>query len=191
MFDRLDFLNNAINVARLIIASKVKPGDTVVDATMGNGKDTIFLAEMVGEEGKVFAFDIQKEALAKTADLLGTSEIKARVDIIKDSHEKMPEYINRQINCVLFNLGYLPGGDKTITTQAETTAKAIENILPHIAQYGVILLVVYQGHDEGKRERLLVEKVANRLDSKEYNSFIFEPLNQAHNPPILIGIEKR
>lgn len=191
MFDRSDFLNNAVNVARMIISHKVSAGDVVVDATMGNGNDTLFLAELVGAHGKVYGFDIQQLAVDNTIELLKEHKCLKQVKIIHAGHEQMDEYIDQKVKLVLFNLGYLPGADKEITTRPDTSLPAIEKALSLLDDHGLVLLVIYHGHEDGRLEKIIIEDFAKKLFQKEYNVFSYDLINQANNPPILIGIEKR
>ena len=124
----------------------------VVDATAGNGNDTLFLAEHVGENGHVYAFDIQQAALDATAERLG--ELTDRVSLIWDSHDNINQYVNRQIGGAVFNLGYLPHSDDlSIVTKPETTIKAIHTILGMLKKGGIICVSVYDGHEGGAKER--------------------------------------
>lgn len=191
MFDRPDFLNNAVSVSRMVMSHKISEGDIVVDATMGNGNDTLFLAQQVGEKGKVYAFDVQAVALENTTKLLEDRVLLDRVELIHDSHEKMDEYIKEKVKLVLFNLGYLPGVNKDITTRPDTTLPAISKALQLLDDYGLVVLVVYHGHKNGMMEKIAIEHFARDLFQKDYNVFNFELINQANNPPLLIGIEKR
>ena len=110
--------------ARHLLGETIIPGETVVDATAGNGNDTQFLAEHVGENGHVFAFDIQQAALDSTAARLG--ELNERVTLILDSHDNVEQYVDGQIGGAVFNLGYLPHSeDLSIVTKPDSTIKAI------------------------------------------------------------------
>ena len=128
------------------------PGETVVDATAGNGNDTLFLAELVGENGHVYAFDIQQAALDSTAKRLG--ELNERVSLILDSHENVEKYVNGQIGGAVFNLGYLPHSeDLSIVTKPDSTIKAIHTMLGMLKKGGIIAVSVYDGHEGGAEER--------------------------------------
>ena len=118
-----------VDLVKSIVAGVVSEGDTVVDATVGNGNDTLFLARLVGEKGKVYGFDIQQEAINNTGELLKDLGLQNRVNLICDGHENMDKYITGDVKAVIFNLGYLPGGNRGITTLPNTTLSAVESPL--------------------------------------------------------------
>ena len=190
LFNRSDFLNNAMNVARMIASHCVAEGDTAVDATAGNGHDTLMLARLVGEAGRVVAFDVQGSAVEKTWALLATHGLSDRVTLVTDSHTQMGKHVTGPVSCVMFNLGFLPGSDKTCTTKAESTLAASTVALSLLALRGCVLWVVYPGHDGGGEERALSKFVAD-LDPKEFNLFSWRPMNQTGHPPFLLGAQKR
>ena len=190
LFNRPDFLNNAMNVARLIAAHCVAEGDTAVDATAGNGHDTVMLARAVGETGRVWAFDVQQEALDATWARCAAAAVDGRVELVSDSHAQMERHVPQGVACVVFNLGYLPGGDKSCVTQAASTLKASEAALRLLKVGGSVLWVAYPGHDGGSEERALAQWVKT-LDQKVYNVFVWRPLNQAGDPPVLFGAQRR
>ena len=147
-------------------ASKILfPGAVAVDATMGNGFDTLFLCRKVGKEGRVYAFDIQDTALKETEALLKKAEIGSVARLIRDGHENMALYVKEEIQCVLFNLGYLPKGDHRIVTQKETTVKALETAVSLLAPGGAVFLALYWGHPGGEEEKSAVESFAQDLPS--------------------------
>lgn len=185
-----NYFTNSLNLAKMIAKDIVKKGSRVVDATMGNGNDTLFLSELVGEMGYVYAFDIQDEALKSTEKRLeeaGFSNYK----LICDGHENMETYIEGQVDFIMFNLGYLPKSSHEITTKAETTVVAVEKALKLLKKGGIIALVIYHGHEEGKREKVELESYLASLSQKEFTVFKSSFINQINNPPILIAIERR
>ena len=139
----------------------IKTGDTVADFTMGNGHDTLWLSRTVGEKGHVYAFDIQQQALDSTAKLLEQENAPKNYTLIKDSHANALLHIKGKIKAGMFNLGYLPGGDKSITTLRESTLKAVDAAIELLDADGIILIAVYPGHDEGSIEGdMLFEKLS-------------------------------
>lgn len=92
------------------IKNHVKEGEICVDATAGNGNDTLLLAELVGKTGKVYAFDIQEQALQKTRERLEEKDLEERVELVLKSHTEMGKRIREEVSCIVFNFGYLPGG---------------------------------------------------------------------------------
>ena len=122
-------LTKITDINKLYLEKVINKGDIVVDATMGNGYDTKYLAEKVGEEGFVYSFDIQETALKSTKKRLDKENLSDRVKLILDGHENMDKYVEGEVSCVLFNLGYLPRADHNIITKPETTIKAIKHSL--------------------------------------------------------------
>jgi predicted methyltransferase len=165
-------------------------GDTVVDATMGNGKDTEFLARLVGDEGKVYAFDIQREAIDNTRKRLEQQGFLNRCVLIHDSHEKIKQYVPNRVKAVMFNLGYRPGGDHSICTRGETTMKAIYAALDVLEVHGLIIIVIYHGGDTGFEERDYLLKHLSELESKTAAVMVTSFVNLPNHPPILACIEK-
>ena len=115
-----------LDLQKHFILTHLKEGDVAVDFTMGNGHDTEFLSKTVGEAGHVYAFDIQEAALISTAKNLESAGCFKNYTLIHDSHHNVKNYVDRPIKAGMFNLGYLPGGDKSITTMRATTLPAIE-----------------------------------------------------------------
>ena len=181
--------------AKSLLDRAVKPGDTVVDATVGNGHDSVFLAGLVGQTGKVFGFDIQEEAIAATKERLTEYGLSKWVTLFHAGHEqlsdKIPTNDHGKIKGAIFNLGYLPGSDKTIVTRAETTIAAIKQLLEMMAQEGIIVLVIYYGHEEGAVERDLLLQYCQQLDQKKAHVLQYQFINQQNNPPFIVAIEKR
>ncbi|TCK97982.1 putative rRNA methylase [Natranaerovirga hydrolytica] len=167
-----------------IIKENIGVGDVVVDATMGNGNDTHFLAQLVGKEGQVYSFDIQEEAIKSTKNKLLQTALDQQVLLIKDSHANMKAYIKEPVKAYMYNLGYLPNGDKNIITQKETTLFSIKEALDLLAPNGVISILSYYGHKGGLEEKEGLEALINNLDSKKYNGIAIETRNK-RNCPIL------
>jgi predicted methyltransferase len=145
-----------VQQAHLAVAAVVESGDTVIDATVGNGHDTLFLAQQVGYSGKVYGFDIQEAALDNAYQRLQLAGQAAQVSLYHAGHEVMamllPESAAGRVKAVMFNLGYLPGGDKQRITAATTTLAALQAALSLLAPGGVISLLAYTGHPGGREE---------------------------------------
>lgn len=184
------YLNNVVNIGKEIIRNKVVKGNIVIDGTVGNGNDTILLAELVGKEGKVYGFDIQKEALNITKLKLIEKNLSERVYLINDGHENIDKYITEEVDLVVFNLGYLPGGNHEIVTKEKTTIKALEKSLNLLKENGLLLVTTYLGHDEGKKEDTRIKLFFSSLNQKQFNVLKFEFINQINNPPTLYCVEK-
>ena len=173
------------DIAHTFLEKHIKPGDTVVDATCGNGHDTLFLASLVGSNGKVHAYDIQEQAIINSKEL--TKDFN---NII--FHQISHEFIDlEKIDAVIFNLGYLPSGDKSITTLETSTKNAILNLIDKFENNKkmMILIVVYPGHSEGIKESIWLDEYLMNMDSS-YMTSKYQPLNQKNAPYILI-IEKK
>lgn len=182
-------LHRVLPFAKRLMAETVLPGETVVDATAGNGNDTLFLAEQVGEAGHVFAFDIQQAALDATRERLG--DLNLRVSLILDSHSNVSEYVEGPIGGAMFNLGYLPySEDLSVITKPETTIQAIHHLLGMLKKGGIIAVSVYDGHEGGKEERDALLSYVKTLHQADVHVIRYELLNQRNNPPFLVAFEK-
>jgi len=184
----------ALAASHHFIRQAVKPGDVAVDATVGNGHDTCLLAELVGPAGRVYGFDIQPLALSRAAERLAEKGLSGRVQLCPAGHERLKEHLPEEcrgnVRAVMFNLGYLPGSDKTVKTKAETTVSALAAALDVLAPGGIITVVIYTGHPEGKTEQEAVYEWASRLDQRHVQVAVYQFLNQVGNPPSLLVIEK-
>lgn len=188
---RAKFLNKVTEVNKVFIDKIVNPGDTVIDATMGNGYDTLYLAKLVGNTGKVYAFDVQEEALKSTKKKVERDNLQCYVELILDGHENMDKYVKEEVSCVLFNLGYLPRAKHNIITKPETTLQALEKSLNLLKPNGVISVAIYTGHEGGMDEKNEVCQYLNNLDQNYYNVLHMNFPNQVNNPPELILVEKK
>jgi len=156
------------NLAQWWVEKYVRKGNLVIDATVGNGHDTLFLARLVGPTGKVVGFDIQEEAIAATRRRLHEERVLEHVCLFHESHgslEKRLEALGhpQKPQAIMFNLGYLPGGNKAITTRADETIEALGGALASLAVGGVLSVVLYPGHSEGQREAAAVSAWAASL----------------------------
>ncbi len=182
-------LINALELSHAYASRAVRPGDTVVDATAGKGRDTVFLSELTGENGQVYAFDIQKEAVDATEKLLNEKGIR-NVIIINDSHEAIDDHVKPGISCVMFNLGFLPGFDHIIQTKGDSTVAAIEKSMKLLAPGGIVTIAVYHGKDTGYDERDRVLEFCKDIDQERFTVMQASFPNQKNDPPIFICIEK-
>ena len=174
--------------AKEILLERMGEDGTFVDFTMGNGHDTLYFAQYL-TKGHVYAFDIQAQAVENTRRLLEEYGVLDRVTLIHDSHSNVDQYVTEQIDAGVFNLGYLPGGDKTVTTLSDTTLQALEKAVNMLKTGGVIVVVIYPGHDEGTKEAKLVEEFCSKLDKHTYNTYKYHLLNKK-NPPYIVAAEK-
>lgn len=186
-------LQRILDYAHHLLNQSVSKGDCVVDGTAGNGHDTLFLSKMVGTNGRVLSFDIQDQAMQKTSDLLVQHQVE-NVTLIHDSHEHVRSYLPdnfTEFGGAIFNLGYLPGSDKSIITEPQPTISAVQEILARLKKNGIIVMVVYHGHAGGEEEKIALLKYTAKLDQKQYSVLQYGFINQANNPPFILAIEKK
>lgn len=175
-----------IELAHEFLCEVIKLEDTVVDATMGNGNDTAFLAKL---SAHVFAFDVQEAAITATKKLLSAQNLSAQ--LILDGHENVKKYVKNPVKAAIFNLGYLPRTDKTVITHAETTIKALSDLTEMLDENGRIAVMIYYKHDGGNDEKNAVLAWAEQLDQKKYQAARYNIVNEAYEPPILLLIERK
>jgi ubiquinone/menaquinone biosynthesis C-methylase UbiE len=183
-------LDSMVSLVHQHIAAVVPKGGRAVDATAGNGQDTLFLARLVGPAGRVWAFDIQPAALARTQRLLLDEGVSGRVHLVPAGHEELDRHLDGPVDAVMFNLGYLPGGNRKVTTRAETTATALRRALAVLRLGGRASLVCYPGHPEGARETAAVEDLCAALPPRFFAVVSFRVVNRQGQPPLAIIIEK-
>ena len=184
-------LKSARYLAREVILRAVEPGDTVVDATMGNGHDTQMLCETVGPEGRVWAFDVQAQAVEETRNRLRAQGLDGRAELILSGHEHMAAYVTGQVKAGMVNLGRLPGGDDAVTTRWETTGTARESALGLLAPMVVLGMGAYPGHAEGEREKQELTAFLGGLDNRRYNVLHQRFLNAGPGAPECFVIQKQ
>lgn len=173
-----------------LIGRHIRVGGVCADFTMGNGHDTLWLSKAVGENGRVYAFDVQQQALNSTAALLEKENAPHNVELILDSHHRAAAYIKEKICVGMFNLGWLPGGDKRITTLRETTLPAVQTAVALLEDGGGILLAVYPGHEEGRLEGELLTQYLSTLDRKRICCSKLQIVNSEQSPFFFL-IEKK
>lgn len=184
-------LKSARHWAQEIITEALQEGGTAVDATMGNGHDTLWLCNLAGESGHVFAFDVQPEALESTRARLEENGVADRATLIHAGHQHMADYVKEPVDAILFNLGWLPGVAHAVTTRTETTLAAVEAAVGLLKPGGVMTVCVYPGHEEGKRELAALLEWARNLDSSRLDARITSYLNIRNDPPVMIAVAKR
>ncbi len=179
-----------LGMQKTFILNHLGAGDTAVDFTMGNGHDTAFLSKTVGDGGRVFAFDVQKQALESTALTLKNEGCPENYTLILDSHHNVKKYVEGPIKAGMFNLGYLPGSDKSVTTMRETTMPAIEAAVELLDHGGVLLVAVYPGHAEGEAEGKMVLDYFATLDRHVICCTLIRILNSPTSP-FFVVVEKK
>jgi predicted methyltransferase len=181
--------DNAVSYVHNVLGSILHEGDVAVDATVGNGWDTALMADLVGESGVIYGFDIQQVALEVTRSR--TSGSRATVRLHHQGHESLASAVDGvhhgSVRAVTFNLGYLPGGDKEITTHADTTVSGLEQARSVLSPDGVITIVCYR-HAEGERELDTVRKHLSTWPQERYTVVEVDFINQKGTPPIVFVV---
>lgn len=178
------------NLAHHAVTPVLRSGDRAVDATAGNGYDTVYLAEKTGPSGHVYAFDVQREALDRVAEKLSKRGLDKQVTLINEGHEKMAERISGQVSVIMYNLGYLPGSSSEITTSFENVLESIQQGLTMLRPGGIISVVLYPGHEDGRLEKAGLLPFFEQLASSEYTALHYNYLNRLNNPPELVIVQK-
>lgn len=180
-----------------IIRSQAEREGFYIDATMGKGNDTKLLCELAKDQGRIFAFDIQKEALEETEKMLNGYEIgrkmyeDGRIQLILDGHEHMEMYAKSETaDVICFNFGYLPGGDHRIATKVETSVEAIKKGLKILKRGGMMSLCIYSGGDTGFEEKDAILEYLRSLPAREYTVIQNTYFNRGNNPPMPVFIFK-
>ena len=191
--NKINLITKTTELAMNITLNYVNKGDKIIDATAGNGNDTLVFARALGDEGKVYAFDVQQQALDNTAQLLVENDISSEtVELIKDSHEHMSKYCpSGEISAVMFNLGYLPLSDKSVSTSTVSTLIALQDALELIKVGGIVTVVMYCGHEAGKAEKQAILDMTEKLSPKEFHVVYASMHNQGENAPEILWITKK
>lgn len=175
-----------LQTAKAFITEAVRDDDTLVDFTMGNGHDTAYLCSLV-PKGKVYAFDIQADALENTKARLSSLGF-TNAELILDSHANVKKYV-RSFRCGMFNLGYRPEGDKTVHTMLDSTLAAVRDAIEIMEKGGVLVISVYPGHEEGTKEGEELFKLLSGYD-KVYYSVIYHRMINSPDCPFMFAVEK-
>ncbi|MGL4450690.1 MAG: tRNA (mnm(5)s(2)U34)-methyltransferase [Sarcina sp.] len=181
MFNYINSFNNIMH--NIIANNKIAENKVVIDATLGNGHDTDFLKDIFET---VYSFDIQEIAVNNYKE----KNIK-NVNVILDSHANFTKYIKFKVDCIVYNLGYLPGANKHITTKTASTLESIEVGLDLLSKNGMMFVAMYPGHEEGAREKDSILELAKNLNTKQFGVLYQELINRPNNPPCLLVIEKK
>jgi len=181
-------LPSAVEWAQRVVSEHLRPGDVAVDGTAGNGHDTLFLAQKVSPSGRVFAFDVQESALEGTRQRVSDAGMTdEQVITLCAPHETLahtlPAEIRGKVQAFMFNLGYLPGSDKTRITMADTTLLALASALDWLAPRGIMTVVVYPGHPGGDEEAEAVRFFASQRPAREVEVQHIRPANRSQHPP--------
>ncbi|NMM62700.1 rRNA methylase [Clostridium sp. P21] len=177
------YITDVSKLSHYIIKNFCNNFGVAVDATLGNGYDTDFLSNNFN---KVYSFDIQLCAIEAYK-----KKSKGNTTLINDSHENFNIYINDEIDCLMYNLGFMPGGNKKLTTRAKSTMLSLKCGLNKLRKGGLITIAAYKEHAEGKEEEILLIDFVKRLPKNKYAVMLHSFVNRDVNAPILIVIEKK
>ena len=177
------YVSGVTELSHDIIEKYVLNKNIAVDCTLGNGHDTDFLYPLFN---KVYAFEIQKDP----AENYLKKNIE-NVEVINDGHENINKYIEDQVDCFMYNLGYLPGGDKEITTKVSTTLESIKIATSILSEGGIITIAIYSGHNEGMDEKTCILEYVKSLPKNKYGVMLHQFINRNNEPPCLLVIEKK
>lgn len=183
-------LRGPVPLVHAILRQNLSKGGHALDATCGNGKDTMLLAELVGQDGHVWACDIQQAAVDRTLLRLTEAGFMQRATVLNISHDRVIDYISTPLNAVVFNLGWLPGSDKSVMTESETTVKALDSCLALLAIHGILAITCYPGHSGGDLETEHVLGWAAALPSNCFYSWKMFQQNVASNAPFCLIIQR-
>ncbi len=184
----LDF-KSARHWAQELLGEALYKGAVAMDGTMGGGGDTLFLCEKVGETGRVYAFDVQQDAVNRTRDRLSLAGLATRASLYCAGHERISEFVKEPVDAAVFNLGWLPGGDKAVTTRVETTIAALDGCLALLKPRGIITVCAYPGHPEGEAELRAVSAWASALPDT-FQAMVRAFLNPARPAPALFAVQR-
>lgn len=183
-----------VKEAHNLIKDRLHPGDIAIDATVGNGHDTLFLVEQVMPAGQVYGFDIQQAALDSTRSRCRQLNHPECLMLIHASHalmaEKIPEQHHGKIGAIMFNLGYLPGGDKSLITRTDSTLQALDSASRLLAAEGLITILAYPGHAGGDQETDRVERWCEQLAAKQFNVRTVYSTEHKDSAPRLFVVSK-
>lgn len=183
-----------VKEAHGLVKHQIRPGAIAVDATVGNGHDTLFLVEQIGTTGRLFGFDIQQSALDITRARLEQAKLSEGVTLFQANHavmtEKIPVQYQSKIDAIMFNLGYLPGGDKSVITLADSTLTALNSAGQILSPGGIITILAYPGHDGGGIETAQVRLWCEQLNGEQFAVQILTPMKDNISAPVLFAIYK-
>lgn len=186
----MEFPYNALGLSHKYIKEHLLEGEICIDATAGRGRDALFLAKIVGEKGKVLAFDIQEEAIKSTKQLLFSEGIK-NTEVYLVCHSKMADFASEgSVSAIMFNFGWLPGGDHTKFSHGNTSIHAISKGLRLLKKGGIMTLCLYYGKETGFEEKNKILDFVRSLDQKKYSVLLHDFINRKNNPPLLVVISK-
>lgn len=186
--NRFAVLENPLDLNRRILDGVLRRGDTVIDATCGNGHDSVYIAEKIGSAGALYCFDIQADAIKNTQEVLSKVAEKPKYFMLQESHEDLSLFVDSKVDCVFYNLGYLPNSNKLITTTPEISIKSIQSAFKLLKPNGIISIISYLVHDNQKEYQQIKDFLLN-LDQNEF-SVAETTFMLRKSSPVLFIIEK-
>ena len=178
-----------VTVAQLFMRPKLTTAEVIVDATCGNGHDCLFLAKHSQPEAQIYAFDIQTQSILNSKKLLAQNCLDNKVEFYQENFVNIKKYVDKKLDLVVFNLGYLPGENKNITTCVNDLCLTIPLIVELLSVQGIIIIVSYPGHEQGKKEFIWLEKYLPELSNKVYNVGKYQLFNHQKPSPIVYIME--
>lgn len=175
---------NILDFSKYIIKNNCREDNICIDFTMGNGYDSLFLSILV-PKGFVYSFDIQKQAIENTKKLFLEKGMYNNIEFIEDGHENFDKYV-KNFNIGIYNLGYLPKGNKNITTKKETTIESIKKSIYLLEKKGIICITIYRGHGEGFLEGIEIEKFIKNISKEKYEIYRYENIKNDITPYVII-----
>lgn len=183
-------LRGAVALSHFFLRERVQPGDRVVDATCGNGRDTLLLAQLVGPTGRVWAFDVQACALVEARALLTAAGCLGQTELMAVGHQRLAEFVAEPLRAAVFNLGYLPGGNREVATGSQSTVAALDQAAKLLLPGGIIVVCIYTGHSGGPEEGAAVAGWGAALPPEQFNVWRSSQVNRPATAPSLVLIEK-
>lgn len=184
------------DIVQDIIRTQLRTGDLAIDATAGNGHDTLGMAKAVGHSGTIYAIDIQAAAIEATKERLIQAQEQTQCNLLLGDHaeklEALLPTLAHKVRLITFNLGYLPGSDKSIQTSAQSTLKALDTSIRLLAPDGRLLVTAYRGHEGGRDESQSVKQWVDQLNPAIWEKETREPkVSGDRIPPVLYIVSKR
>ena len=184
-----DFPLNALGFSHQFMAAHIREGAFCIDATAGKGRDTLFLCRLVGDSGRVLALDIQADAVAQTTALLTAEGCVDRATVVQDCHSRMGAYADPEsVDGIMFNFGWLPGGDHTTFSHGDTSIAAIRAGLELLKPGGVMTLCIYHGRENGTAERDAILAFLPTIDNRRFTVIRGDFSNRTGDVPIPVCI---
>ena len=181
---------NALGFSHRFMEQHICPGDLCIDGTAGRGRDTLFLAKLVGASGRVIAFDIQEEAINSTRSLLSENAV-TWANVYQDSHDNMDRYAKPEsVSGIMFNFGWLPGGDHRVFSHGETSVEAIRKALDLLRPGGVMSICIYYGKETGYEEKNAILSFLKTVDAQRFTVVLCDFVNRSGEPPMIALIWK-